>query len=198
MTHALTATRSPHRQGLISCVAALAALAALSGAAQAADPVKPNEAKAGAKPAAKPAPRPATPREQLKSEAQGLALATETVEQISDAQLDVAARVLTGPAQCEFNQTVTVDAVEGKPGYFVVGFKGQRYLAVPQETSTGAVRLEDRKAGIVWLQIPVKSMLMNSHVGKRLVDACTHPEQRAAVHAAEVAGRAGAATSTTK
>ncbi|HVQ04137.1 MAG TPA: hypothetical protein VMT14_11505, partial [Burkholderiaceae bacterium] len=52
-------------------------------------------------------------------------------------------------------------------------------------TSTGALRLEDKKAGIVWLQIPSKSMLMNSKVGQRMVDNCLHPEQRAAVRAVE-------------
>lgn len=138
---------------------------------------------------AKPAAKPGSSRQQLKSEAKGLALATETVEQISQAQLDVAARVLTGDADCEFNQKVQVSAVEGHPGLFHVGFKKAVYRMVPQETTTGAVRLEDKKAGVMWLQIPSKSMLMNSKIGQRMVDSCTHSEQRAAVAAAEGAAR---------
>ena len=50
---------------------------------------------------------------------------------------------------------------------------------VPESTPTGAVRLEDKKAGVVWLQIANKSMLMNAKVGQRMVDACQHAEQRA-------------------
>jgi hypothetical protein len=135
-------------------------------------------------PARKPAPKPASPREALKNEAEGLALATATVEAISEAQIELASRVLTGTADCEFKQQVTVQPVTGQPGYFNVGFKGQRFTMVPEETKTGAVRLEDKRAGVVWLQIPTKSMLMNSRLGQRMVDACQQDEQRVAVNAA--------------
>jgi hypothetical protein len=47
----------------------------------------------------------------------------------------------------------------------------------PVETTTGAIRLEDRKAGAVWLQLANKSMLMNQKLGQRLADACVSPEQ---------------------
>jgi hypothetical protein len=141
-------------------------------------------AKPAARPAVKSPPKPSTPRQQLKSEASGLALATSTVEIISQAQLDVAARVLTGTADCEFNQRVTVQPVTDQPGVFSVGFKALRYTMVPEETLTGAVRLQDKRAGVVWLQIPTKSMLMNAKLGQRMVDACLHAEQRIAVAAA--------------
>lgn len=128
-------------------------------------------------------------RTQLKSQAAGLALATETVQTISQNQLDIAARVLTGKAECEFDQAVDVQPVDGRPGLFKVGYKGASYTMVPEETTTGAVRLEDKKAGVMWLQIPSKSMLMNSKIGQRMVDACMHAEQRAAVTAAKGAAR---------
>jgi hypothetical protein len=129
-------------------------------------------------------------RLRLESEASGLALAAITVEAISNVQLDIATRVLTGDVDCEFNQRITVLPVPGEPGHFHVNHKKQQYRMVPQETSTGAVRLEDKTAGIVWLQIPSKSMLMNARLGQRMVDACTNPQQRAALIAA-----VGAATS---
>lgn len=140
-----------------------------------------------AKPAAKPVKSvkraPATPREQLQDQAKGLAVATTAVEAATQNQLDIAARVLTGRADCEFNQSVQVDAVPEHPGYFRVAFNKASYMMAPEETTTGAVRLVDKNAGVVWLQIPVKSMLMNSKVGQRMVDACQHAEQRAAVEA---------------
>ena len=149
-------------------------------------------------PAAKPAPKPATSREEVKSEAKGLALGIETSETVSANQLDIAARVLTGKADCEFNQTVDVEPVDGKPGLFRVRFKGQSYVMVPEETTTGAVRLVDRKAAVVWLQIPVKSMLLDNREGHRLVDACTQSEQRAAVAAAKGAAANAATPATPK
>lgn len=153
--------------------------------AQSTAPAKATEA---ATPSAK---KPASQsRKELRNEAKGLALAIDVTETISDNQLQIANRVLTGTAQCEFNQGVTIDPVPEKPGMFRVVFKQVSYVMVPQETTTGAVRLEDKKSGVVWLQIPSKSMMMDQSAGKRLVDSCTMAEQRAAMAAA-----AGAASS---
>jgi hypothetical protein len=133
--------------------------------------------------AAKPA-KP-SPAQQRADKAKGMALATETVQRISEAQLQIADRVHTGDAACEFDQVVNLVRIEGQPGHFKLTFKKASYTVVPEETTTGALRLEDKKAGIVWLQIPSKSMLMNSKIGQRMVDNCLHPEQRAAVKAVE-------------
>jgi hypothetical protein len=131
--------------------------------------------------------RPAKPSaaQQRADKAKGMALATETVQRISEAQLQIADRVHTGDATCEFDQVVNLARIEGQPGHFKLTFKKASYTVVPEETTTGALRLEDKKAGIVWLQIPSKSMLMNSKIGQRMVDNCLHPEQRAAVKAVE-------------
>jgi hypothetical protein len=94
-------------------------------------------------------------------------------------QLDAASRVYLGTAECEFKQSVQLRALEGKPGHFELTFKKARYTLVPEVTSTGAIRLEDRQAGMVWLQIPAKSMLLNAKAGRREVDSCMHAEQRA-------------------
>lgn len=146
-----------------------------------------------AKPAsAKPKPKPATPRQQLAAEAKGLALASDTVEAITENRLEIASRVLTGSAQCEFNQQVSVEPMPDRPGHFKVGFNKLHYVMTPEETTTGAVRLEDKKAGVVWIQIPVKSMLMNNKIGQRMVDSCMQTEQRVAVEAAKAATTASA------
>jgi hypothetical protein len=130
-----------------------------------------------------------TAAQQRAAKAKGMALATETVQRISEAQLQIADRVHTGDAACEFGQVVSVVRIDGRPGHFRLTYKKVAYTVVPEETTTGALRLEDKKAGIVWLQIPSKSMLMNSKIGQRMVDNCLHPEQRAAVQAVE--GAAG-------
>ena len=191
------APRPPHHL-ISSTLIALLIAAGATGPALATGPsTKATSAKPVASPTAKSAANTKTPlaakrkgkaasvRQQLKSEAEGLALATATVESINETQLNVAMRVLTGSADCEFNERVSVTAVDGQPGHFHVGHKGLRYTMVPEETATGAVRLVDRRAGVVWLQIPVKSMLMNSKQGRRMVDACTQAEQRVAVAAME-------------
>ena len=128
-------------------------------------------------------------RKALQSQAKGLALATEVAESINATQLEISDRVLTGVAQCEFSQTVDVERVSETPGHFRVRYKRASYWMVPEETSTGAVRLVDRKRQVVWLQIPSKSMMMDQGAGRRLVDSCQHAEQRAAVEAADAAGQ---------
>jgi len=139
-------------------LAAAVALAFAASVAVAAD------APAKAKPAAQPATK-AAPAAAEKPLTQG--------------QLDVAPRVFTGTAQCDGDQKVDVSAVDGKPGHFKLAFGKSSYMLTPEETTTGAVRLEDRKAGVVWLQIPAKSMLMDAKAGRRLLDGCHSAQQKA-------------------
>lgn len=98
---------------------------------------------------------------------------------LTPGQLDAAKRVHVGAAQCDAGKSVTLTPVTGKEGHFTLQHGKARYTLVPEETSTGAVRLEDKKAGIVWIQIPAKSMLMNAKLGQRVADGCKHPEQAA-------------------
>lgn len=96
---------------------------------------------------------------------------------LSADQLATAERVLTGKIDCELNQSVDIAATD-KPGHFKLSFKGKSYDLVPEATASGAVRLEDKKAGVVWIQIANKSMLMNAKAGQRMVDGCVHEKQR--------------------
>lgn len=98
---------------------------------------------------------------------------------LTPGQLDAAARVYLGTADCELKQSVHLRAIDGQPGHFELTHKKARYTLVPEVTTTGAVRLEDRQAGMVWLQIPAKSMLLNAKAGRREIDGCMHAEQRA-------------------
>lgn len=170
----------------------LALALGLAGGAQAQStaPAKPKKTKA--------APQASTSREMLSDQAKGLALAIDTTETIDANRLGVASRVLTGRADCEFNLSVDVNPLPDKPGYFHVRFKNANYLMVPEETTTGAVKLLERRSGVIWLQIPTKSMLLDEREGRRLVDACTLAEQRAALNAVEAAAQAEATPTAVK
>ena len=93
------------------------------------------------------------------------------------AELAIAERVYQGKLPCELGAFVTLTADAKSPGYFDVQIKNQKYRMFPVETSTGAIRLEDRRVGAVWLQLANKSMLMNQKLGQRLADACMSPDQ---------------------
>ncbi|WP_027995612.1 hypothetical protein [Simplicispira psychrophila] len=96
---------------------------------------------------------------------------------LSPAEMAIAERVHVGRIACELGAHVTVAADASAPGHFHVEGKGFKYYMTPVATSTGVVRLEDAKAGAVWLQIANKSMLMNQKMGQRLADDCMSSEQ---------------------
>ena len=165
----------------LTAAAALAALStfALSCAhAQGATPAVNAKPKAVAKkPVGKPAAEPVS----------------ATNDNLNPGQLTMADRVLTGTADCEFKQKVDVEKIEGHSGNFKVTFDHRTYIMVPEETTTGAIRLVDTAGAVVWIQIPMKSMLMNQKEHHRLVDNCQEDEQRIAVSSSQKAG-ANAAT----
>lgn len=101
-----------------------------------------------------------------------------SLAELTPEQMASADRVLQGSNACEFNQTVDVAEAPEKKGYFHLMFKGKRYTMAPEPTTTGAIRLEDKLNGLVWLQIANKSMLMNSRIGQRMVDNCVHAAQK--------------------
>lgn len=94
-------------------------------------------------------------------------------------ELAIAERVHKGRLSCELGASVRVEADASKPGYFDLHGKGFHYRMHPVATSTGAIRLEDKQAGAVWLQLANKSMLMDQNKGRRIADECAHPEQMA-------------------
>jgi hypothetical protein len=178
---------SPITLPLIAAVAALAlplgALAAEAGEAKkpaakkavtakkpAADPA------AAAKPAAAPAKRRVSSRTAQAVEA--LTPVHRPSDRLSEAELEIAKTVYTGTIPCELGANVTVTADEKNPGFFVVTTGKLRYYMHPVESRTGSIRMEDNRAGAMWLQLGSKSMLMNQKLGQRVADDCTTPRQR--------------------
>ncbi|MDA7416498.1 hypothetical protein PGB34_08970 [Xenophilus arseniciresistens] len=173
----------------LAAVAAAALIALpLAAAAQSSSTSSSN-----AKPAAKSAT--STKTQQAKKKPQVSRSAAKAVEEVTpidsdanvvltDADLAVAQKVHTGRIQCELGADVTVTADDKKPGFFTVSTKGARYRMHPVESRTGAIRLEDGRAGAMWLQLGNKSMLMNQKQGIRMADECQAEAQQ--VFAAEM------------
>ncbi|MEO6322522.1 MAG: hypothetical protein ABIR56_17715 [Polaromonas sp.] len=117
-------------------------------------------------------------RTNLKSAAVNVAAGIQAAEAaMTPAELAIAERVQVGKLPCELGASVTLTADAKNPGYFDMQGKNFNYRMFPVATSTGAIRLEDQKAGAVWLQLANKSMLMNQKLGIRLADECTSPVQ---------------------
>lgn len=96
---------------------------------------------------------------------------------LSAQDMETAARVYVGVIPCELGAAVTVTADANHPGFFAVQTKGGKFRMHPVESRTGAIRLEDPRAGAMWLQLGNKSMLMSQKLGQRLADECMSPAQ---------------------
>ena len=107
----------------------------------------------------------------------GSAAAIPSQQTLTPAELAIAEQVYQGRIGCELGASVNIAKDSVNPGYFFVEGKGFKYHMSPVSTSTGTVRLEDAKAGAMWLQVANKSMLINRKLGQRMADECMSPEQ---------------------
>lgn len=112
-----------------------------------------------------------------KSAAKDAAKKETKVQPASPQELSIAERVHVGQLPCELGASIRLTADANTPGYFNLQGKGYKYRMRPVVTTSGAIRLEDEKAGAVWLQLANKSMLMDQKNGRRLADECAHPDQ---------------------
>jgi hypothetical protein len=120
-----------------------------------------------------PAAKAAAQREQFKKE-----LPATREAPLSPDLLALAERVQTGRIPCELGHNVALLPDPAAPGYFIITTGKDRYRLAPVPTTTGAIRLEDKARGGVWLQLANKSMLLDEKNGRRLADECMSPSQR--------------------
>lgn len=97
--------------------------------------------------------------------------------ELSNEQLELANHVVLGKMPCELGAHVSVRPDARGAGRFVLELGTKKFAMVPVVSKTGAIRLEDEAAGVVWLQLANKSMLMSQKQGKRLADACANSDQ---------------------
>jgi len=167
-----------HRPTLFATRACVTALGlAFAVPAAVAQTAAPKHAAAGKKTA------PAVPKKPVE-----LVLVAASAEQI-----EAAGQVFYGVYECEFKQTVDIEANLKYPSYVNVKHGKSDYLMKPVESSTGAIRLEDVRGETLMVQISSKSMLLNVRTGQRVVDDCITPKQRELVEAARAAKAAATA-----
>ena len=141
-------------------------------------------AKPAAAPAAKAAPKAAAPQSAAATRRSALKAVEEVTPMDDDPSikltpedLEIAKRVYVGTIPCELGASVTITPSEKRPGFFLVQTGKSRFRMHPVESRTGAIRLEDPRAGAMWLQLGNKSMLMSQKIGQRLADECASPAQ---------------------
>jgi membrane-bound inhibitor of C-type lysozyme len=79
---------------------------------------------------------------------------------------------VTHEYHCEMNDTLTIYTNNDDSDHFALRWKNRIYRMHRVVTTTGATRFENTKAGIVWIGIPAKGMLLDSRHGQQLTNDC--------------------------
>lgn len=74
--------------------------------------------------------------------------------------------------KCELGNSVVLYSQETNDQVVNMRWKNRLYKLSRVETSTGANRYENEKAGLVWINIPSKGLLLDSLHGRQLANDC--------------------------
>jgi hypothetical protein len=151
----------------LACAAAIASPVALAADAAAAPSAK------AAKPAAK---KPAAKKAKTAAAAAATAGAGAALAAGSASEADVAEHKATEYA-CELGNKITIYSRADDGNSIALRWKNRLHRLTREATTTGAQRFENKLAGLIWIGIPAKGMLLDSKVNRQLANECKTPEQ---------------------
>jgi len=79
--------------------------------------------------------------------------------------------------KCELGNSLTMYSNADDPQHIAMRWKKRLYRLSRVETTTGANRFENPKAGFVWIGIPAKGLLLDSRKGLQLANECKTQQQ---------------------
>jgi hypothetical protein len=78
---------------------------------------------------------------------------------------------------CELNNKVTIYTNEKDGGHIALRWKNRLHRLERVGTTTGALRFENTKFGLIWIGIPSKGILLDSKLNRQLANECKNAEQ---------------------
>jgi hypothetical protein len=88
---------------------------------------------------------------------------------------DITDTVVTEYA-CELNNKVTIYTNDKDEGHIALRWKNRLHRLDRIGTTTGALRFENPKFGLIWIGIPAKGILLDSKLNRQLANECKKPE----------------------
>ena len=78
----------------------------------------------------------------------------------------------SGVYRCEDNQRVEIERDSRHPDSITLNWQGHRRTLQRYDSNSGLPRFEDRENGLLWIDLPWKSVLMDIDNGRPLANDC--------------------------
>jgi len=78
---------------------------------------------------------------------------------------------------CELGNKITIYNSADDENSIVMRWKNRLHRLTREATTTGAQRFENKIAGLIWIGIPAKGMLLDSKVNRQLANECKTSDQ---------------------
>jgi membrane-bound inhibitor of C-type lysozyme len=95
---------------------------------------------------------------------------------VDEAEPDITDTVVTDYA-CELNNKITIYTNEKDSGHIALRWKNRLHRLERVGTTTGALRFENTKFGLIWIGIPSKGILLDAKLNRQLANECKNAEQ---------------------
>ena len=81
-------------------------------------------------------------------------------------------KLASGVYRCDENQRVEIQRDPRHTNQITLNWQGRRHTLQRYDSESGLPRYEDRQNGLVWFDLPWKSVLMDSDNGRPLANEC--------------------------
>jgi hypothetical protein len=81
-------------------------------------------------------------------------------------------QLASGVYRCELGQKVEIQRDGRNANLIKLNWQGNRHTLQRYDSTSGLPRYEDRQNGLLWIDLPWKSVLMDVNTGKPLANEC--------------------------
>jgi hypothetical protein len=81
-------------------------------------------------------------------------------------------QLASGLYRCELGQSIEIQRDSQNVNLIEVRWQGNRHKLQRHDSASGLPRYEDRENGLLWIDLPWKSVLMDANSGRPLANEC--------------------------